>query len=238
MTFLTGILTVFLMLPFTVLPGSGSTPFADSHELRAGGNSSALFAIYPLHTEESIPTDPRTSFSTLPRAAGTSRFGLEDTSDAYLLRTGINPTSDISFTNLHSEFLHQQIAQRYYSSSDPDHLVFGSARDSHPNAFLNTIAGAPGYGFLASLLVPGLGQAANRQYWKTGLMLALEATAITLLIDASNRGNRLERRYQRIGDENWSVVKYTAWVHNYYHTVPGARAPGAPDIPASQLLTP
>jgi hypothetical protein len=158
--------------------------------------------------------------------------------DAYPLHTDAPQKTDLLHDGFQSEWLHHQIALRHFGSKDPDHLVFVKSNNSHPNPFLNTIAGAPGYGFVASLLIPGLGQAANRQYWKTGVMLIVEAAAISIFIDASNRGNRLERRYQRIGDDNWSVVKYTAWVHDYYHTVPGARAPGAPNIPASQLLTP
>jgi hypothetical protein len=217
MTIITGFLTVLLMLPFTVASGGEATSAADSYRLKA-------------------------THSTFSTGFGMSFTGLElhepDVAERRALLVEHPSIRPQLGAGLHPEFLHHQIARRHFNTNDPDHLVFVRGPHAHPNPFLNTISGTPGYGFLASLLIPGLGQAANRQYWKTGLMLAVEAAAITLFINASNRGNRLENRYQRIGDENWSVVKYTAWVHNYYHTIPGARAPGAPNIPASQLLTP
>ncbi|MCH8496192.1 MAG: DUF5683 domain-containing protein [Balneolales bacterium] len=119
---------------------------------------------------------------------------------------------------------------------DPDHLVqVYQLEGQHSSSFLNAISTQPGYGLLASLAVPGLGQYANQQYWKTGVMLAVEATAIYFIVDGSKRGRRLEAEYKQIGDDNWSVLKYTKWIHNYY--MGGARSPGAPDVTPEQLLT-
>lgn len=106
------------------------------------------------------------------------------------------------------------------------------------SGFIHAIGNTPGYGFLSSLAVPGLSQAAQGQYWKTGLMIAVEAAAIYLMIESNNRGHRLESRYIATGDANWSVVQYAQWVHTYYHTVPGARSPGSPDFAIQSLLTP
>lgn len=128
------------------------------------------------------------------------------------------------------------LRQNGIAAFDPDHLeqVY-QLEGQHSSSFLNAISTQPGYGLLASLAVPGLGQYANQQYWKTGLMLAFEATAIYFIVDGTRRGQRLEAEYQQIGDDNWSVLKYTKWVHGYY--MGGARATGAPDVTPEQLLT-
>lgn len=101
----------------------------------------------------------------------------------------------------------------------------------------NALSTKPGAALLGSALIPGLSQAANKQYWKTALYVAAEAATIILAIEGNNRGRRLEREYIQTGDANWSVVKYASWVHNYYHNVPGARGPNAPDIDILSLLT-
>ena len=60
-------------------------------------------------------------------------------------------------------------------------------------------------------------------------MAAVEVAVVyPCIVDASRRGDRLQRSYNAYGDSNWSLVKYTAWVHNYYMS--GARNPDAPDL--------
>lgn len=103
---------------------------------------------------------------------------------------------------------------------------------------MGTIRSQPGLGFLASALVPGLGQAANEQYIKSGIMFVAEIASVAIAIDSRKRGERLQDRYNRHGDADWSVVKYANWVHNYYNNVPGAREAGAPPASYSQILTP
>lgn len=106
------------------------------------------------------------------------------------------------------------------------------------SGLLGAISSHPGAGFFASLIVPGLGQAANDQLWKTGVLLAVEAASIYFIIDGNKRGRDLEREYIADGNRQWSVVQYASWVHEYYHTVPNARVTGAPDVLLSSLLTP
>lgn len=84
--------------------------------------------------------------------------------------------------------------------------------NAESSGFLNSIGNSPGYAFLASALVPGLGQAANDQWWKTAFFVAVEAAAIGFYIHRENRGRDGERYYQEFGDENWSVVKYAQYI--------------------------
>ncbi len=113
-----------------------------------------------------------------------------------------------------------------------------SPQQAPSSRFLNTLATKPGAAFLGSAIVPGLSQAAGRQYWKTAIYLVAEAASIFLYIDSNRRGDRLESEYISTGNADWSVVKYAAWVHDYYHNTPGARPIGAPDIDIRTLLTP
>ncbi len=95
---------------------------------------------------------------------------------------------------------------RYVSYSDLD------GGDSWNSGFMHTLATNPGYAFLASAVVPGLGQAANRQWWKTALFVAVEAAAIGVYIHRENRGRDGERYYEKIGNKHWSVVAYAQYL--------------------------
>jgi len=144
-------------------------------------------------------------------------------------RPDIRPSSDLyrldipSSTDASADILQMRPAANITVSSSQGRSVF------------EQISNSPGKGLLASLILPGLGQTANRQYWKAGLMAAVEVAVVYLYVDASRRGDRLQRSYNAYGDSNWSLVKYTAWVHNYYMS--GARNPDAPDLLPADLLT-
>jgi hypothetical protein len=154
---------------------------------------------------------------------------------------GLNPTSNIneSFDSI----LQNDIERFIQSGFSPSNLIMQSnlfKEDPSADGFpvWNSLSTKPGMGFLGSALIPGLSQAANGQYWKTALYIAIEATSIYFIIDGNRRGRELEQRYINIGNQDWSVVKYASWVHNYYHNVPGARSPGSPDVDIRSLLTP
>ncbi len=88
------------------------------------------------------------------------------------------------------------------------------------SGFMASISESPGYAFLASAVVPGLGQAANRQWWKTAFFVAVEATALGIYIHRHDRGRDGERYYEEFGDENWSVVQYAQYIidnHRHEH---------------------
>lgn len=153
------------------------------------------------------------------------------------LELGLNIT-DLPDTDLQNQIDNLRLSG--YNASDIilQSIQFTNQDAVNSNSLWKSLSTSPGAGFLGSALVPGLSQAAGGQYWKTALYLALEATAIVLIIDGNKRGERLERRYIYNGNRDWSVVKYASWVHEYYHNVPGARAPGAPDVDIKSLLTP
>ena len=86
------------------------------------------------------------------------------------------------------------------------------------SGFMNTLGNSPGYAMLASAVVPGLGQAANRQWWKTAFFVAAEATAFGIYFHRENRGRDGERYYEKFGDNNWSVVRYAQYlINNHQH---------------------
>ncbi|TVR15346.1 MAG: hypothetical protein EA391_10900 [Balneolaceae bacterium] len=83
--------------------------------------------------------------------------------------------------------------------------------------------------FFSSLVVPGTGQMINRNWWRSGIYLAVEAASIYLAIDYRNRGVRGERNYERWADQNWSVVQYSKWLVDY-HAIHGINNPYLDDL--------
>lgn len=103
----------------------------------------------------------------------------------------------------------------------PRYLNGNDLNNNNRNSgFMASIADNPGYAFLASAAIPGLGQAANSQWWKTAIFVAAEATAIGIYIHRENRGRDGERYYEEYGNEHWSVVQYAQYVvtnHKHEH---------------------
>ncbi|MCC5941980.1 MAG: hypothetical protein JJU37_10605 [Balneolaceae bacterium] len=83
--------------------------------------------------------------------------------------------------------------------------------------------------FFSSLIIPGTGQMMNRNWWRSGIYLAVEAASIYLAIDYRNRGTAGERNYERWADQNWSVVQYSNWLIEY-HNVHGINNPYLDDL--------
>lgn len=96
--------------------------------------------------------------------------------------------------------------------------------DEQGNGFFNTLSNKPGLAFAASALIPGLGQAANRNWFRTGLFAAIEAISIYAVLEFQSRGRNGERSYERWADQNWSVVQYANWLVDY-HDVHGISNP-------------
>lgn len=90
--------------------------------------------------------------------------------------------------------------------------------------FVDRIGEKPGLVFAASAIIPGLGQAVNRNWIKSGIFLAIEATAIYAAVEYQSRGKSGERSYERWADQNWSVVQYANWLVEY-HDVHGISNP-------------
>lgn len=101
----------------------------------------------------------------------------------------------------------------------PRYVAGNEANNSGWNSrFMRTIGSKPGYAFLASAALPGLGQAANRQWWKTAFFVAVEASTIGIFIHRENRGRDGERYYEQFGNQHWSVVQYAQYIaSNHYN---------------------
>lgn len=72
-----------------------------------------------------------------------------------------------------------------------------------------------GAAFGLSALVPGLGQAYNRNWGKAIVAFALEAAIITGAITWNNQGNGLEKDYQQYAHAFWDPAKYANWLNDY-----------------------
>ncbi|MDX1590681.1 MAG: hypothetical protein R3283_01885 [Balneolaceae bacterium] len=107
----------------------------------------------------------------------------------------------------------------------PSILADSHSFESSPAANISKkINSSSGLSFAASAIIPGLGQAANGNWIKSGIFLAIEAVAIYGALEYRNRGRRGERNYENWADQNWSVVQYANWLVEY-HDVHGITNP-------------
>jgi len=148
----------------------------------------------------------------------------------------------LSFTLITCAVINAQdvVPERIYMTYSPVSLSalnpagdYSYQQDGSGGGFMNTVSTKPGYAFLASAILPGLGQAANRQWWKTALFVTVEAAAIGLYIHNENRARSVERQFWRMADGNWSVVQYASWLVDFHN----AQNPNNPYDP-NNLLTP
>ena len=72
-----------------------------------------------------------------------------------------------------------------------------------------------GLAFGLSAVVPGLGQAYNRQWIKAVAGFAVEAAVITGAIVWKNQGDDLEYEYQQYAHAFWNPAKYANWLNDY-----------------------
>ena len=72
-----------------------------------------------------------------------------------------------------------------------------------------------GGAFAMSAVIPGLGQAYNRQWGKAIAAVVLEAAVITSSAVWRNQGNGLETDYQQFAHSFWDPGKYAAWLNDY-----------------------
>ncbi len=122
-------------------------------------------------------------------------------------------------------------SERSFTSADLITPVMLQADNpqNYSAGFLSPIGNRAGYAFLSSALIPGLGQAANENWIRAGVFLAIEAASIYFAIDYQNRGRRGERNYENWADQNWRVVQYANWLIEY-HDVHGISNPHIEDL--------
>ncbi len=66
-----------------------------------------------------------------------------------------------------------------------------------------------------SVVVPGLGQAYNRQWVKAGISIAVEVALIAGYVTWRNEGLDEERAFQALAHAEWSPGKYATWLNDY-----------------------
>ena len=85
----------------------------------------------------------------------------------------------------------------------------------HSNSPIKAKKRSVGAAFGMSAVVPGLGQAYNKQWGKAIGAFVLEAAIITSSIIWRNDGNGLERDYQLYAHSFWDPAKYANWLNDY-----------------------
>lgn len=73
----------------------------------------------------------------------------------------------------------------------------------------------PGVAFAASALVPGAGQAFNKNWVRAGIYFAIETAGLIYYFDRNAEARRQEEAYEQYTHENWSVVAYAQWLVQY-----------------------
>lgn len=90
-------------------------------------------------------------------------------------------------------------------------LLYGEALQTSPDVQTRSIPLA----FALSAVVPGLGQAYNRQWIKAAVGVALEAALITGYLNARNRGRDGEEAYTEYAHQYWDPKQYADWLVDY-----------------------
>lgn len=110
-----------------------------------------------------------------------------------------------------------------YANAFPFNHFLGFDQQVDPkrkmNFLFNTVGENAGLSFISSALIPGLGQAAHRQWIKTGLFAAVEVVTLYAHFHLHSQGHDLEGKYIQFADNNWSVVNYANYLvqyHNHY----------------------
>ncbi len=69
--------------------------------------------------------------------------------------------------------------------------------------------------FALSAVLPGAGQAYNRQWVKALVGISVEAALVTGYVVWRGRGLDEERAYQAFANANWDPIRYSAWLNDY-----------------------
>jgi len=69
--------------------------------------------------------------------------------------------------------------------------------------------------FGMSAIVPGLGQAYNKQWLKAGIAVAVEIALVTAYAIKKRDGNKAEDNYVAFAHSKWSPGKYASWLNEY-----------------------
>jgi len=92
----------------------------------------------------------------------------------------------------------------------------GYSTETESSGFVNTIRNKSGLAFLSSAILPGSGQAANKNWVRSGIFLAAEGAAIFLISHNNSKAKSRQRNYENFVDQNWSVVQYAQWIVEFH----------------------
>ena len=93
-------------------------------------------------------------------------------------------------------------------------IVIEEARSINFSRNLNEYR-SPKKAMFMSLLIPGLGQAYSKKYWKTALFGAIEIGLIGLSVKLIYEGNQEKNKAQKFADQNYNVKKFLEFYDNY-----------------------
>ena len=119
-------------------------------------------------------------------------------------------------SNLESEIVTEKTVQLSKEDIVRHLTTFSDPSADFDNRFQRKFTEKPGLALLSSAILPGSAQAANKNWFRAGIYMAVEAASIYFIIDYNNRASRGERNYERFVDNNWSVVKYANWLVGYH----------------------
>ncbi len=88
--------------------------------------------------------------------------------------------------------------------------------------------------FGLSALVPGLGQAYNRQWFRAAAGLGIELAVLTAYTSWRGQGVRRRDEYQVMAHESWSPLRYARWLNDYVLYLNGL--PGGRTVSASPIV--
>lgn len=92
----------------------------------------------------------------------------------------------------------------------------GYSTVTQSSGFVNSIRNKSGLAFLSSAILPGSGQAANKNWVRSGIYLAAEGAAIFLISHNNSKAKSRQRNYENFVDQNWSVVQYAQWIVEFH----------------------
>ena len=75
---------------------------------------------------------------------------------------------------------------------------------------------SPIWTIASSAIIPGLGQALHKKWLRAALYASIEATAWFIYFSESHFAKKNQRAYNSYVEQNWSVVKYSQWLIQYY----------------------
>jgi len=69
--------------------------------------------------------------------------------------------------------------------------------------------------FGLSAVIPGLGQAYNRDWIAAAIFVAAEAVLVASFVSWKNSGNQGVEEYQQFAHQNWSPIQYAEWLNDF-----------------------